>query len=138
MTYKNTLLSFAEDVENRSFWDWVRAHTSFLKPLYRYEGVLDLDGGSFKFLGREKDSGEGFELKVELEDVEEVSLGFDDVFTAWEDRAAPWNKPLKISYKDKNDDKSTVYLFVNFHHKWGMRTSDNKEVFEKILDLKSD
>jgi len=137
MTYKNTLLSFEEDVKNRDFWDWLKAHTSFLKPLYKYEGVLDLDNDGLTFLGREKETGEGFELRVELGNIEGVSLGFDEVFTGWEDRAAPWNKPLKIEYVGKDDERDVIYLFVNFHHKLGMRTSDNKEVFEKILNLKN-
>ncbi len=64
-------------------------------------------------------------------DITDIHFGFDDVFTGWGDRAAPWNKPLKVRYKSKEGEK-TIYLFTNFHHKYGMRASDNKEVHEKL------
>jgi len=103
MKWENTLMAYKEDIKNRDFWDWVKAHTSFMKPLHRYEGV----------------------------DITDIHFGFDDVFTGWEERAAPWNKPLRVIYKFK-EARKTVYLFVNFHHRYGMRTSDNKEVYEKL------
>jgi len=53
------------------------------------------------------------------------------VFTGREDRAAPWNKPLRVRCKSKEGEK-TIYLFASFHRKYGFRASDNKEVYEKL------
>ena len=38
MKWENTLMAYEEDIKNRSFWDWIKAHTSFMKPLHRYKG----------------------------------------------------------------------------------------------------
>lgn len=134
MKLKNTLLSFEKDIQNRSFLDWLKAHTSFLKPLHRYKGVLILDKESFIFAGRDVKKDKDFNLEVSINEIIDIYLGFDDIFTGWEDRAYPWNKPLKIVYNNKKQE--VIYVFANFHYKWwGMRTSDNKKVFNKIKEL---
>jgi len=38
MKWENTLMAYEEDIKSRSFWDWIKAHTSFMKPLHRYKG----------------------------------------------------------------------------------------------------
>lgn len=52
MKWKNTLMAYEEDIKSRDFWDWVKAHTSFMKPLHRYEGFLDLNEGKITFTGK--------------------------------------------------------------------------------------
>ena len=65
-----------------------------------------------------------------------MNYGFDEVFKGREERAWPWNKPLRIKYQSENGEK-TIYLFAHFHHKKGIiRTSDNKEVYEKLKEIK--
>ena len=134
MKWENTLMAYEEDIKSRSFWDWIKAHTSFMKPLHRYDGVLELTEQKMKFTGRDMKEKKDFNLEVEFGNITDIHFGFDDVFTGWEDRAAPWNKPSRVRYKSKEGEK-TVYLFANFHHKYGMRNSDNKEVFEKLKSL---
>ena len=58
---ENTLLSFDEDIRNRSLIDWVKAHTSGFKPLHRYEGIFELNEGKLTFNG--KDIKEGVQPK---------------------------------------------------------------------------
>ncbi|MBC7188904.1 hypothetical protein H5U35_01645, partial [Candidatus Aerophobetes bacterium] len=53
MRLENTLMAYKEDIESRSFWDWIKAHTSFMKPLHRYEGVLELNEKKMSFAGRD-------------------------------------------------------------------------------------
>ena len=60
--------------------------------------------------------------------------GFDNVFKGREERGWPWNKPLRIRYQSESGEK-TIYLFAHFHHKKGIRTSDNKEVYEKLKEM---
>ena len=40
MKWENTLMAYEEDIKSRSFWDWIKAHTSFMKPLHRYKRDL--------------------------------------------------------------------------------------------------
>jgi len=46
------------------------------------------------FTGRDVKEKKEFKLEVEIGNITDIYFGFDDVFTGWEDRAAPWNKPL--------------------------------------------
>lgn len=41
-------------------------------------------------------------------------------------------KPLRIKFKENNAEK-TIYLFANFHHKHGIRATDNEEVYEELI-----
>ena len=134
MKWENTLMAYEEDIKSRGFWDWIKAHTSFMKPLHRYDGVLELTEQRVTFTGRDVKEKKDFKLEVEIGNITDIHFGFDDVFTGWEDRAAPWNKPLRVGYKSKEGER-TIYLFVNFHRKYGMRTSDNKEAFEELKSL---
>ena len=79
-------MAYEENIKSRSFGDWIKAHTSFMKPLHRYEGVLELNERNMTFTGKD--------VKVD---------------------------------KDFN-----LEIFVNFQRKYGMRNSDNKEVYEKL------
>jgi len=131
MKWENTLMAYEEDIKSRSFWDWIKAHTSFMKPLHRYEGFLELNERNMTFTGKDVKVDKDFNLEIATGDITDIHLGFDDVFTGWEDRAAPWNKPLRVGYKSKEGEK-TIYLFVNFHRKYGFGTSSNKEAYEKL------
>ena len=42
MKWENTLMAYEKDIKSRGFWDGVKAHTSFMKPLHRYEGFLEV------------------------------------------------------------------------------------------------
>ena len=53
MKWENTLMAYEEDIKNRSFWDWIKAHTSFIKFLHKYDGVLELTEQKMKFTGRD-------------------------------------------------------------------------------------
>ncbi len=136
MKWGNSLLAFEEDVKTRGLLDWIKAHTSGFKPLHRYEGVLEVKEGELIFSGRDVKKARGFRLKIPLKDIADVYLGFDDVFRGREERAWPWNKPLRIRYRTGSRVK-TVYLFAEFRRKFGIiRTSSNREVLETIERLR--
>lgn len=135
MKWENSMMAYEEDIEERGFLDWLKAHTSFMKPLHRYAGTLELTDEKLKFTGKDDKEGGDFSLEVDTGNIISSHYGFDDVFSWWEDRAFPWNKPLRVRYRS-NDEEETIYLFANFHHKYyGLRTSDNKEVDEEIKSL---
>ena len=122
-------MAYEENIKSRNFWDWIKAHTSFMKPLHKYKRVLELYEQKMTFTGKDVKVDKDFNLEIATGDITDIHLGFDDVFAGWEDGAAPWNKPLRVRYKSKEGEK-TIYLFVNFHHKYGFRTSSNKEAYE--------
>jgi len=134
MKWKNTLLAYENDINNRNLWEWVKAHTSFMKPLHRYDGVLIISKEKIIFTGEDKKDNKVFNFEISVADITDIYYGFDEVFSRWEDRAAPWNKPLRLKYNNGRGS-NTIYLFANFHHKHGMRTSSNKEVYKNLIDL---
>ena len=134
MRWENTLLAFEEDIKERSFIDWVEAHTTGFKPLHRYEGVFEITSDSIIFDGVDKKSGERLHLEIPFSDILDVFYGFDEVFKGREERAWPWNKPLRITFRS-GDEIKRIYLFVNFHYETAIRTSDNKEVYDKLRNL---
>jgi len=131
MIKENTLLAFEEDIRNRSLIDWVKAHTSGFKPLHRYEGILEIRDDRLIFYGKDVKDGDEFKLEIPFKDVLDVYYGFDEIFKGREERAWPWDKPLRIRFK-KDEIENTIYLFANFHHKYGIRISDNEEVYKEL------
>ncbi len=68
-----------------------------------------------------------------MKNITDVYYGFDKVFRGREERAWPWNKPLRIKFCQDGTEK-TVYLFVNFHYKYGIRSSDNERIYHRLVD----
>lgn len=139
MKWENTLMAFEEDIKNRDFWDWMKAHTSGYKPLHRYEGTLELDEEKIVFDGKDAKEDKNFHLEISNKDIEDVYLGWDEVFTGFPvtragDRAYPWNMPLRMKHKSGQLER-TLYLFARFHHTRWIRASDNKEVYEEIKSI---
>jgi len=134
--WENTLLAYEEDIRERSFWDWIKAHTSGFKPLHRYEGIFELTKHQIIFDGKDTKEGKDFHLEIPIKNIVDVYLGWDDVFTGFPlskagDRAYPWNKPLRLRFSSDRGER-TIYLFVRFHHRYGLRASDNKEIYQKL------
>ena len=141
MRWENSLMAYEEDIKNRSLLDWLKAHTSGFKPLHRYEGVFELYEGKIVFDGKDVKEDRRFRLEIPIKSISDLYLGWDEVFTGFPlsragDRAYPWNKPLRIRYRSEEGEK-TIYLFVHFHRKWGIRTSDNREVYKKLNEMLS-
>lgn len=136
MQWKNTLMAYEEDIKNKSFWDWLKAHTSFMKPLHRYRGNLNLGGENLVFSGKDVKKKISFFLEIPYKNILDVFLGFDDIFKRREDRQIGLFgfMPLIIRYKLEEGEKS-LYIFANFHHSLKGRTSDNKEVYEELKNF---
>jgi len=141
MRWENSLMAYEEDIKNRTLLDWLKAHTSGFKPLHRYEGVFELCENKIVFDGQDVKEDRRFRLEIPIKSISDLYLGWDEVFTGFPlsragDRAYPWNKPLRIRYKSEEGEK-TIYLFVHFHRKWGIRTSDNRKVYKKLNEMLS-
>jgi hypothetical protein len=136
MKWENSLMAYEDDIRDRSFWDWMKAHTSGFEPLHRYEGVLGLNEERIIFDGRDVKEAKDFDVEIPLKDVTDVYFGWDDVFTGFPltkagERAYPWNKPLRLRYRDGQEER-TLYVFAHFHHARAIRASDNEEAYEKL------
>lgn len=74
MKWENTLMAYEKDIKSRGFWDWVKAHTSFMKPLHRYEGVLELDEQKMTFTGKDVKVDKDFNLEIATGDITDIHL----------------------------------------------------------------
>lgn len=122
----SALLSFSEDIQNRSFTDWIKAHTSFMYPLHTYIGNIRIEGNVFMFLGIERKSRQEFQFNIFRNEIEEVYHGYDDVFTIFETRnfGIGW-KPVRITFT-QNERTLNLYLIVNY----SLGRTDNAIWFE--------
>lgn len=136
MKYKKTLFAFEEDIKTRGFRDWLEAHTSWMKPLHRYNGELVVTDEKLIFSGKDKRKKEDIDFEIQISDIKNIHLGFDDTFKRREDRQIGLFGfvPLRIDYMDESEDKK-LYVFAHFHHPYGLRRhSKNKKVYEHITD----
>jgi len=74
MKWENTLMAYEEDIKSRGFWDWVKAHTSFMKPLHRHEGFLELNEGKITFTGKDVKEDKDFNLEIVTGDITQSDL----------------------------------------------------------------
>lgn len=127
---EEALLAFEEDVKKRTICDWVRAHTSFARPVYKYDGSISIEDDHLVFSGIEKDSGRRMLFHVDRKDLEEIRLGFDDVYKRGLDRSLGLAfKPLRISYWEDGDLR-TFYVITSFERI--RRSSNNLEWYNRL------
>ena len=128
--YRPTLMAFAEEIEQRGLGEWLIAHTSFLKPLHRWEGTLELADRSLRFEGCARRGGEPIKLSIETADISDVHYGFDDCFRRGEDRQMGLLgfMPLRIRYRKSGHRERTLYLFAGFSRTLLGRRCRNEEL----------
>lgn len=131
----DALIAFEDDIRKRSWLDWLRAHTSFMKPLHRYEGSIKLydDGLYFSGTDKKKANAAAFDIVIRREEIFQIYHGHDKVFNLFETRGLGliW-KPLRISYtKDKDIN---MYLIINY--RFGRST--NAAWFQILRDWLTD
>ena len=133
--YENSLLAYDEDIKNRSFREWLVAHTSFLKPLHRYKGILKVDEEALVFDGKNKNGYIDFNVTILMDNITDVFLGYDEVFRRREDRSMGLRgfEPLRIRFETKGGEK-TIYVFAGFH--W-TRTSHNRDLYEQLESFRN-
>ena len=127
---EEALLAFEEDIRQRTVCDWIRAHTSLGRPVYRYDGAISIEGNDLVFSGLEKNNGRKFSLRIGRDDLEEVRLGFDDVYKRGLDRSMGLAfRPLRISFREKGDIR-TFYVITSFERI--RRSSKNLEWYNRL------
>lgn len=114
MKREKALWIFDHQVDERGLADWLKAHTSFLKPLHRYEGEIRLKEKSIELIGKNVKTDEDYSLDISRKDVLNVDLGYDEVFRRREERSlGVVLTPLRIEYKEKERNRK-IYLFINY------------------------
>ncbi len=120
------LIAFDEDIKSRSWSDWLLAHVSFGKPLYRYEGVLSADYNTLRFQGRDKRSKQNVIFRIGKNEITQLYLGFDKIFNASETRGMglTW-LPLRLTLLTDDEKERYLYLITNYN----FGKTDNQQWF---------
>ncbi len=129
--YADSLLAFKADIEHKGLIDWLAAHTSFLRPLYRYVGILVVDQKSVSFSGEDGKTESSFSLTIPRTDITALHLGFDSIFRRIDDRALGIFHfvPLRIDFT-QNKKEESVYVFANYSRL--LRQSDNDQLYAEL------
>lgn len=126
----SALMAHEEDLETRGLLDWLRAHTSFLKPLHRYDGELRLEEDKLVFEGEDTRGGGEYRLELEREDLTDVRHGFDEGFRRLEERSLGLRfEPLRVRYKEDEGERA-AYFVTDFSRL--TRSSKNDEWREAL------
>jgi hypothetical protein len=124
------LMAYKEDIKHRGFLDWLKAHTSFVKPLHRYEGNITLSDEKIVLDGKDIKTKNDCAIEINKIDVTDIYLGFDDVFKRGEDRSLGISfQPLRIVFS-KDEKEYILYLIIDFNRL--LRATKNKEWYEEL------
>jgi hypothetical protein len=121
----SALWAFEEDIQSRSWLDWLKAHTSFLQPLHRYEGHLTVYADNLHFSGIDKRTKEEVTFDIYKYQLLQLYLGFDKTFNLSETRGLGFWLPLRITFLQEEKEEK-LYLITNYN----LGFSDNKNCFE--------
>jgi hypothetical protein len=128
----DALIAFEEDIKKRGLWDWIIAHTSFAKPLHRYDGELTLYIDRLYFEGVDKKKNKKYSIEIRKNQVESIFYGFDDIFKRGEDRALGLSfQPLRLKIRKKG---SIIAMYLIIGYRRALRTTNNKEWFQELTE----
>ena len=136
MVFEHSLLAFKQDIEHRGLLDWLEAHTSFMRPLHRYYGTLEINCENLLFSGTDEKTGNSFDLMIKIPEITGIHLGYDHTFMRIEDRSLGLFHfvPLRIDFT-MNGKEESIYVFANYFSQ--IRNSDNKKLFDELNAIKA-
>jgi hypothetical protein len=136
MEFEHTLLAFKQDIEHRGLSDWLEAHTSFMRPLHRYYGTLEVNHEKLFFSGKDEKADSSFDLAVKISEINGIHLGYDQTFKRIEDRSLGIFHfvPLRIDFL-MNGKEESIYVFANYSSL--IRHSDNQKLFDELNSIKA-
>lgn len=102
---------------------------SFMPPLHRHEGNIALTNSEIII---ENINDDDVDLTIKLNQLKQIYLGFDEVFTASSVRGLGflW-QPLRIEYYLSNVETQSIYLIIDFN---GIYTHD-KDWFKTLTQM---
>ena len=124
----NVLWSYDHELTNDKSSNWIKKIVglfSFLKPIHNHEGDILLASNGLFITGDEQ-------LELPLSHIEEVYMGFDDLFPASSAKnfGAFW-QPIRIRSTVSRSESQTVYLVINHTGIF----SDNQTWFNTLISL---
>jgi len=124
----NVLWSYDHELTHEKGTSWIKKLAglfSFLKPIHKHEGNILLASNGIFITGDEQ-------LEVPLSHIEEVYMGFDDLFPASSVKnfGLFW-QPIRIRSTINRSESQTVYLVIN---QTGI-FSDNQTWFNTLIRL---
>jgi hypothetical protein len=105
------------------------AMTSFVPPLHRHEGNIALTNSEIIIEGIGDDDED---LTIQLNQLKQIYLGFDDVFSALSVKSFGlfW-QPLRIEYYTSAVETQSIYLIIDYN---GVYTHD-KDWFKTLTQM---
>jgi hypothetical protein len=124
----NVLWSYDHELSNEKSSGWFKKIAglfSFLKPIHNHDGSILLASNGLFITGDEQ-------LELPLSNIEEVYMGFDDLFPASSAKnlGAFW-QPIRIRSAISGSESQTVYLVINHTGIF----SDNQTWFNTLISL---
>nr|WP_199158347.1 hypothetical protein [Pedobacter sp. ASV2] len=122
----NVLWSYDHELDTKTSWiKKIAGLFSFLPPLHHHEGAILLTNHSLSISGDE-------DLVLPLRDIEEVFIGFDELFPASSVKnfGAFW-QPIRLKASPGMADVLTIYMVINYN---GLFTA-NKDWFNALIRL---
>lgn len=105
---------FAEDIQNRSWIEWLRAHISFGKPLHRFDGIVTLNATTLLLEGFDNREKKAVAFEISKYQIEQLYHGFDEVYSISESRGLgiTWH-PVRLTFTTEDLVKS-LYFIINY------------------------
>ncbi|WP_231464232.1 hypothetical protein [Pedobacter sp. Leaf132] len=124
----NVLWSYDYELNDKKRFGWLKKIVglfSFIKPMHTHEGNILLASNGLFISGDER-------LELQLSQIEEIYMGFDDVFpaSAVKNFGAFW-QPIRIKSYLSYSESQTIYLVINYN---GIST-DNKTWFNTLIAM---
>jgi hypothetical protein len=122
--------SYAEDLQNRGLWDWMRTYASYLEPAHKFKGQIRLYDDILEIEGAGKSEETTFVICTNHQ-LLPPHLGFDEVYTRLEDRfGGLLYQPLRLEIENGNQ-RLRLYALMGFNPL--LRRTDNLEWYERLL-----
>jgi hypothetical protein len=124
----HALWLFNSDFQDFSFIDKIGVLFTGVKPLHKYEGDAYLSYDGIVLIA------DTDELKINLKDITQVYLGFDDIYkpTYVKNLGVFW-QPLRLTYNDSDSFEKIIYLVIDHNY----FSTNNQTWFNRLTEMLS-
>lgn len=121
--------SYAEDIQDRGLWDWMRTYASYLEPAHKFKGEIRLFDDILEIEGKGRNEEDTF-LICTNHQLAKPYLGFDETYTRLEDRfGGLLYQPLRLEVLNGNQ-RVRLYALIDFNPM--LRQADNGRWAERL------
>jgi hypothetical protein len=131
----SALMAYREDLEDRGFLDRIKVHLTYEKPVHRYEGTIILYSNKLLYSAKDIQTEKDHFLEISREDVQEIHIGFDDIYKIGEDRLMGAGfQPVRITFLNQGLEK-TAYFIMEFD-RVDRRIYKNTDWYDELVKWK--